>query len=511
MSNSCFIFLLVLLLDINVFSIILSIPFKFKFISYYLFYNSTNFLNDYIKKDLILEFNIGTPPQKVKAIINQDSSCFLIRKQKLTSYYYSPKKSSSFTVQNKVNEYSKSTTYEDLFNFQEINKTLKLSFQLENNSNIILNNTYLPIIGLNIPLMSFGRNYLCPNIILDLKTEGITNKIIWTLKYKNKYEGELIIGNDLFVYDPIKYPNYQYSTIYFNTNYSIFFESISTQDKWYKSNYSNTIINNNNNNSKFKYTDVYININYGLIIGTNEFKNHIDNIFFKKLIDKNICKLDLIKYISNDENDKKFSDNDYYIYSCYKLEFTGQRSQRHPTINYYNEFPNLIFSSKKLEYNFILTNEDLFELISGRYYFLIIFKKNNNTKEKEEWYLGEPFYKKYIFSVNLEAKTMGFYINKERNINNVNDSKNNDNQNNITQNDERNNNILKYIIEIIIIIGLLFISYYIGVTVRERRRKRANELKDDNYEYLPEKNKNINKHSNDINKQFIELNSKLGL
>ena len=140
-----------------------------------------------------------------------------------------------------------------------------------------------------------------------------------------------------------------------------------------------------------------------------------------------------------------------------------------------------------------------------------IFKKNNNTKEKEEWYLGEPFYKKYIFSVNLEAKTMGFYINKERNINNVNDSKNNDNQNNITQNDERNNNILKYIIEIIIIIGLLFISYYIGVTVRERRRKRANELKDDNYEYLPEKNKNINKHSNDINKQFIELNSKLGL
>ena len=54
-------------------------------------------------------------------------------------------------------------------------------------------------------------------------------------------------------------------------------------------------------------------------------------------------------------------------------------------------------------------------------------------------------------------------------------------------------------------------AYYIGLIVREKRRKRANELKDDFYEYLPEKNKSINDISDESQKQQIELNSKLGL
>ena len=73
--------------------------------------------------------------------------------------------------------------------------------------------------------------------------------------------------------------------------------------------------------------------------------------------------------------------------------------------------------------------------------------------------------------------------------------------------------IFKYLIEIIVGVILLYIAYYIGVTVKERRKKRANELKDDNYEYLPEKNlkKNINDtNNNDIKKQQIELNTQLG-
>ena len=38
------------------------------------------------------------------------------------------------------------------------------------------------------------------------------------------------------------------------------------------------------------------------------------------------------------------------------------------------------------------------------------------------------------------------------------------------------------------------------------------KLKDDNYEYIPEKNKDINQITNDLKKQkFLELNSHLGL
>ena len=43
-------------------------------------------------------------------------------------------------------------------------------------------------------------------------------------------------------------------------------------------------------------------------------------------------------------------------------------------------------------------------------------------------------------------------------------------------------------------------------------QKIVNELKDDNYEYISYNNKDINEYGNEIkNKQFIELNRKLGL
>jgi len=88
------------------------------------------------------------------------------------------------------------------------------------------------------------------------------------------------------------------------------------------------------------------------------------------------------------------------------------------------------------------------------------------------------------------------------------------NKNNNNNNDNKmNNKILKYFIEIIIVIGIALVAYYIGVTIRERRKKRANELKDENYEYMPEHNKDINEINNNTHKKetLVELNSKLGL
>ena len=203
------------------------------------------------------------------------------------------------------------------------------------------------------------------------------------------------------------------------------------------------------------------------------------------------------------------------MYSCYKREFEGQTSEGHPSTNYFNDFPNLVFSSKTMEYDFKLTKDDLFEQIFGRYYFFVIFAKNFTDSKKynpkEIWYLGEPFYKKYSFSVNLDSKTIGFYVDKIHNYNNINKTQNVDKSNMDYNFKGKMNNVIKYIIEIIAGIILLFIAYCIGVTVREKRRKRANELKDDNYEYLPEKNKSINDISDDSKKQQIELNSKLGL
>ena len=135
------------------------------------------------------------------------------------------------------------------------------------------------------------------------------------------------------------------------------------------------------------------------------------------------------------------------------------------------------------------------------------------------WDLGEPFYRKYTFSINIDAKTIGFYLekekeNKEKKINNTN-TINNTTENILKQvnNSRLRFTIIKYLIEMLVIICLLFIAYHVGVKVRDRRRKIANELRDDNYEYLPEKN---NKDINDIKtnsktQKLVELNSKLGL
>ena len=67
----------------------------------------------------------------------------------------------------------------------------------------------------------------------------------------------------------------------------------------------------------------------------------------------------------------------------------------------------------------------------------------------------------------------------------------------------------------IIIIALIFtcLGLYIGKKIFFPRRKRANELIDDYYQYDSKSNKNNDKENKKDNKSFtsIEMNSKLGI
>jgi hypothetical protein len=158
---------------------------------------------------------------------------------------------------------------------------------------------------------------------------------------------------------------------------------------------------------------------------------------------------------------------EYYIYSCKENSFANKKN------NYYNKFPSLVFSSKSIEYNFEFTNKDLFVQINNKYYFLIIFQTLIKPGDII-WYLGEPFYKKYTFSLQFDSKAIGFYLNKSKGI---------DNNNGL----DDNNFKAKYII--IIIIGVLALIILIIATILvliylKKRKKRMNELEDDNYEYV---------------------------
>ena len=377
-SNNYRIILLILIIIISIIpskvNKYISIPFSFKNIQNIHNYNSTHFFNDFFERKLLLQFNIGTPLQQINALINQNSECIRFEKDKSEKYFsdnyrYYPKQSSTFhKTKSTIIFYPYFEEFSDIFNFPEMNNSYLLEFLLDNDYIQLSNTSYLAEIGLNIPKSYTGIE--CPNLISHFKKEGIINKLIWSIKYNNEFGGYFVIGDELSVYEPIKYPESNYTTIYLNSKYTIVFDAFTILDKWPQINNKNKNNNNIQLEEDLNQTEAYININSGVIIGTSEYKKIIDDKIFNELIKKSICKIDIINY--NNFNEKKFN-NDYYIYSCYDNIFTGEIDEKHYSINYYNYFPSLLLTSRKIEYYFELINKDLFKHISDRYYFLIIF------------------------------------------------------------------------------------------------------------------------------------------
>ena len=103
---------------------------------------------------------------------------------------------------------------------------------------------------------------------------------------------------------------------------------------------------------------------------------------------------------------------------------------------------------------------------------------------------------------DYDSKTIGFY-DKNRRIKKE-EIKNRDIYNNSSNTKEENNNIksniIKYIIQHLIFFIIIIATFYLGMKIKESRKKRANELKDDDFEYSS--HNNTNKKSN----QNIELN-----
>ena len=161
------------------------------------------------------------------------------------------------------------------------------------------------------------------------------------------------------------------------------------------------------------------------------------------------------------------------------------------------KFPKLYFQHNESNTTFILDKEDLFTYnlynkSDNLIYFLVFFYNHNGQYDDiTKFKLGIPFFKKYKFSFNTDARIIKYY---EKVTNN------NKNENN-NSTDKENNYIA---IKIIIIIFLLIIFFGLGVIfhkiiTKSSRKKKANEL-DDDYEY-PIINKNEKNNIVDINKE----------
>ena len=452
-------------------------------------YNSSTFFDEHYMFRIISSIKMGEPTQEIISSINIYDDQLLIGELKnlqnnsfIEKNYigYNYKKSSSFInldLKKELND-NKSKEFiaeENLYLFTNINNiknkkyTLFPNFKFKVENKIITNNNNFN--GLNIGLI-LSDNYYEINFMKQIHDRNIISKYIVSFEYNDYNEGLLVIGKLPHEYMPEKYNEDQYKSFYsyqprtmFLTNFILDFNEIYSIVNYEKVNFIKKIKTN-------------IILNAGLIIGIKEYMEFIENNFFNQYIKMNICQ----KYTTNTQYIENF-----IIFSCSENKELD-----------FEKFPTLYFEMKSQNLSFEFDYNDLFKKIGNKYFFLVVFEKLNSGV----WRLGKPFFMKYTFVYNGDAKTIGFYL-KKNNIKN--------------ENKKRNWNIELNIIKIIVIFVLFFIfislvvviAYNFGKKFNLIRKKKANELNDDyDYDSLVYFNssKNINNKNNKKEiKQQLEL------
>jgi hypothetical protein len=204
-----------------------------------------------------------------------------------------------------------------------------------------------------------------------------------------------------------------------------------------------------------------IDMNYITSDGT--YYKGIKKHFFQKFFDQKICVEEKVYKINEEQNN--------YMIIC-NSEFKTSLST----------FPKIYFFNEKYSYIFNLDYNDVFMELNNKFYFLIIFKEDMNTI----WRVGKIFMKKYPFIFDYDKKQVTFVHLKKSGGRQSNDQ---------SDKNERDTSIKWANIKIYIFIVLLIIAVIIGVFIgkyisNKQRKKRANELVDDNYEYVDDLNIN---------------------
>ena len=432
----------------------ISIPFSIQAPDNNLIFNAQSFIEKYFYKNIILDFSIGENPQITNGIINKDLSCFELIEEKNISFdknslkFFSPRKSTSVKLRKEVIKISyQPDEYmalgSDFFSFNEKNNMSFLFKRVKNEDEInfdeIKNNNYIVKIGMILP----SREMKCPQFFHDVKKVANLSKYIISFEFdENNNKGNLIFGDELFNYKNTKYFESQYIGSYSSQNHQIYF------------NEAKMILNSDNTNINISQgTNSIFDYNLGFIIGLDNYKKLIELHFFDDLINKKICFYDNVH----------FNNTNFIVYSCNEGNFESK----------IKSFPKLIFVSKNFEYNFELTYADLFTKINNKYYFLVIFKEKS---EKNTWIFGQPFYKKYQFTINLDQNWVGFYNpNKEKIIPQKQESS--------TSGMSKTSKVLLIVGLVILFIGISVGMFFLGRKLKNDRKRRANELTDDNYEY----------------------------
>ena len=437
-----------------------------------------NFVSSYyilpfkhIRTSLSELYKIYPDKTKDEIFLNYTNNFNLLTPFKITDsfIYYGILKSGLLCTSLSYDSYISDSDY----NLKNNNTYINIS-NIFNKIKIDSNNTNHVEILIGLGITQFNLSHDCISFAEEIKKNDNSIKTYtWSIKYNenihqnNNFDGEILMGIEPHEYQPLFYKDLNYHTInsylnevsdyypmFENNDFGILFNSI----YFYNNNdySSENIIKIVNPTSM----DGFLSFNHGMVQSPLEYMTLIKNNYF----DKYPCKK--------------------VTFSLYYFTFVCDKSQIN-TEFFIKSFPTLYFKHIDLNYIFELTSKDLFMEENNKLYFMIYSSDTLDFR----WILGEIFLKKYFFTFNQNKKSIGFYENMKGNGDDGSHNKNKD-----------DNNI--GIIILFIGIGLIVINIIIGIFVWKKacgnnRRKRANELNDDNYDYLAD-NTNNNKIINDI-------------
>ena len=432
-------------------------------------FNTSQFINKWFYNGLYILSTINK--RRIESYLNMENSKLSIEKcnenriytPNRDKYYYKPLNSDSFTkmeenLGNDVFEFVGDLQYKTNVKTGEKGSGLNFYFNQNDNDKDLCGN-----FGFDIDTALDKTN-----LINQLKKKNYINEYIWTLKYLLEDDGIIVLGAKPHSYDYGGYYISQYCEMKAIQNQS-------PETAWsFKMNEARIQPKKSN---KIVLSDTKVDFlpDRGLIIGTDEYKRKLDEIVFNDLIEKKIC---FVEEASFNDVEKRTNDI-YYVYYCNSNNFIGNKYSIDNT--YFNLFPSLEFYIKESNMTFTLSKDHLFHEIYERAYFLVVFKKSGNNNI---WKLGEPFFIHFQFTFDQERKSVGFYNPVMPRIKNDDYLKQIEDQNQII-NATDNKKTIVYIIVISVILILILgtIGYFLGKKMNENRKKRANELRDEDFEY----------------------------
>ena len=476
-------------------------------------------LNDF---EFVSEIEVGNPKQNVELKFNfNDNYLTILYDTTSTNPYYYNLSSSYKEI--KINDeecsvkVNNSHTIREIFHmknkfYDNLNDYLSSKDEVAHEFTIIFSKnlpTLEPIVpnkffdsnSINIGLR-FNTKYndehgIYKPFLNEVKEQGYIENFVYFLHYFNDYKENLYNNITNSIYDGLiifgKYPHelipnkYDIKNLYWTTPFLTHSKYINDENILWGVKFNQVYIDyGDNKKEEFEYLRGIFDLNVEYIFPPYKYYETIKN-FFRPL--RKIC------FIDSNARFYQKDDNIYRMIYCDYEEF-GKK--------YLKTFPKLVFKLDDFDEEFEFTYKDLFKPIYNNKYYLFLIFTGRFWRASEyivqfpnyPWTLGRIFFKKYQFVFDAANKKVGYYKNKNAQINNnmidtklenINDEEEikKNNGNNLQKENKRENKAdFSIIIFIFIIIMSLILVIVIGICYessanKQKRKRRVNELIDE--------------------------------